>query len=194
MVSATLKALLGGDYFAYPRCQPMGVNAFFKLANAHERLAGGEPVQLNTRTDFVRLGAVAAFPGLALGRGWDLEAWGCWSVGSRAELFIPVRAVAEKAWLDIDALAAISPGHPSITITVTEGGRELHRQVFSLETGRARPMLVPLTGVSPAMDVIRLVIHIDSPASPHEQSRGTNPHRRPIGLGIRAARLKTAES
>jgi hypothetical protein len=137
-----------------------------------------------------------ALRGVVLADGWSaLESWGVWSDGTQATLFVRnpfARCLGQvvKTYLvtiTLGAKAAISPQHPILGIGITIGGKTTEF-VISWPLPQAE-----LTLTVPAELVFdgewRLVIDIDSPSSPHEQSGGVSPDRRRLGIGLRSVQV-----
>jgi len=137
--------------------------------------------QLGEEIDFNDTFASKCFTG----EGWgEVEDWGVWTVGGRAELhfrFVSPRPAVLRALVQ----PFLTKTHPRIDVRVCAGPREVAQWIFSLDSEAGdRPqwreaLVRPIKGTN----TLDISFTIDAPTSPFAE--GISGDQRMLGLGLR---------
>jgi SAM-dependent methyltransferase len=125
--------------------------------------------------------------------GWgEPESWGRWTNGFRAEMVLPLAQPLEgSALLAVESMAFVRDWHPLLHVRV-ECNREMVGE-WAIDAGAftRRTMTLPSSALA-AKRELRLVFHVDNPASPGDFGE-FGPDPRLLGLGFHVLRVDRLE-
>jgi hypothetical protein len=138
---------------------------------------------------------------LLLAEGWSgLEGWGVWSDGTLAILYFRNAFGKNAAFpppdnfpeLIINARGAVSESHPNLSVRFTLG--TVRKEFVFVWPEVTAQINLPVPADCASEPILRLVLEIEVPQSPYEQTKGVSPDRRKTGIGVRSIEIRPAAS
>lgn len=116
-------------------------------------------------------------------RGWaDAEAWGTWTQGREADLYLQLDAAADDGLvLEMDLRPAVLGDSPPVELALVANGEEVAERVLRSAAWRTVTAVIPAEVIG-ARGTLELALRIGNPRSPWSAGVGTDP--RPLGVGV----------